>query len=153
MLFLLLVSSCEKKKTHSYVSIDTDKANTYLLKTKTDRYNITLENKNILVNSTPEPTIVLNLFTPSSATSVTHTQSLKSLESKNKGILVINIAKSTLDKESINFTEDIYQALDISNHTSNMLTVLYLNGTYYQHYEGLIPIEMIKHDIEQSKRD
>lgn len=153
MLAILFLFGCENKKKHSYASIDTEKENIYILKTKTNRYNIILENKNILVNSNPEPTIILNIFTPSSSPCVTHTQSLKSLESTNKGILVLNIAKSTQDKESINFIEDLYQALDISNHSSMMLTVLYIDGTYYQHYEGLIPIEMIKHDIQQSKID
>jgi len=29
---------------------------------------------------------------------------------------------------------------------------MYVDGQYFTHYEGLVPIEMIEYDIEQAKK-
>jgi hypothetical protein len=36
---------------------------------------------------------------------------------------------------------------------SDLLSILYVNGKYFTHYEGLIPIEMMQYDIEQAQKN
>ena len=144
---LLILSNCsDKKKDDSNTIINISNADTYILKNENETYNISLVDKNILINSIPHPIIILNLFNPTSSTCLAHTKTIKKLENKN--ILVVNITKSTQDKENINFVNEIHKILGINNHSLNILSILYIKGRYYQHYEGLTPIEMIQHDIQ-----
>ena len=151
LLHLFILSNCGDKKKNSYVKIDPSVSETYIIKTKTKTYNVVLDNKHILINDTPHSIILLNIFNPTSSSCLTHAQTLQSLEHENKDIRVVNITKSTQDKENINFINKIYQTLAISSHALTMLSILYINGRYYQHYEGLTPIEMIQHDISQNQ--
>lgn len=47
---------------------------------------------------------------------------------------------------------DIAQKLGIEGTYSIPLIVIYLEGKYYTHYEGSVPVEMIKYDIKQAKK-
>lgn len=48
---------------------------------------------------------------------------------------------------------DIAQKLGIEGTYSIPLIVIYLEGKYYTHYEGSVPVEMIKYDIKQAKKN
>lgn len=45
----------------------------------------------------------------------------------------------------------IAQELNIQNPIPIPLIVIYLGGKYYTHYEGSVPVEMLKYDIKQAK--
>jgi len=144
---ILIFSSCsDKENKDSNHIVQLTNPNTFILKTNDRSYNIGIEKKNISIASVFQPIILLNIFKPNCTSCLLHTQTLKSLED-DYNIAVINIAKSTQDKENINFVNEIYATLGITKDALNILSVLYINGTYYQHYEGLTPIEMVEHDI------
>jgi len=42
--------------------------------------------------------------------------------------------------------------LELPENFSIPLTVMYLNGEYFTHYEGSVPVEMIEYDIQQAKK-
>ncbi len=46
----------------------------------------------------------------------------------------------------------IAQKLNIQGTFPIPLIVIYINGVYYTHYEGSVPVEMVKHDIQQAKK-
>ena len=46
----------------------------------------------------------------------------------------------------------IAQELDIQGTFPIPLIVIYVNGTYYTHYEGSVPVEMVKYDIKQAQQ-
>jgi len=151
VIHLFVLSNCsDKKKEDSNHIIDITQANTFILKSNSSTYNIALQNKKILVNNTPHPVILLNLLSPTCSTCLEHAKTLGNLENTNQKLLVVNITQSTQNKENINFTNEIYKTFDLPKNALSMLSILYINGKYYQHYEGLTPIEMIQYDIQTS---
>jgi thiol-disulfide isomerase/thioredoxin len=50
------------------------------------------------------------------------------------------------------FTTLLAATLSLPQNFSIPLSIMYVNGQYFTHYEGLVPIEMIEYDIEQAKK-
>jgi hypothetical protein len=50
------------------------------------------------------------------------------------------------------FASLIAKTLHLSNNFSIPLTVMYVEGKYFTHYEGSVPIEMIEYDIAQARK-
>ena len=42
--------------------------------------------------------------------------------------------------------------LDLPKNFPIPLTVIYVEGKYFTHYEGSVPVEMIEYDIQQAKK-
>jgi hypothetical protein len=42
--------------------------------------------------------------------------------------------------------------LHLPNNFSIPLTVMYVKGEYFTHYEGSVPVEMIEYDIQEAKK-
>jgi len=47
------------------------------------------------------------------------------------------------------FATKVVKALQLPENFPIPLTVIYIYGNYYTHYEGAVPIEMIEHDIQE----
>ena len=56
-------------------------------------------------------------------------------------------------KENDTFAIALLKGLNIAENFQLPLTILYKNGTYYAHYEGAVPIEMIEHDIKKAMKN
>jgi len=56
---------------------------------------------------------------------------------------------SSNQKENLNFAHMITKKLGLSKEFSLPLTILFVKGKYFTHYEGSIPEEMIESDIKQ----
>jgi len=72
---------------------------------------------------------------------------LKSFLSKHE--IKYFISKSTQNND---FASLIAKTLHLSNNFSIPLTVMYVEGKYFTHYEGSVPIEMIEYDIAQARK-
>ena len=72
-----------------------------------------------------------------------HTDQLKEIGKKAGEDLFIADGKTNND-----FAAQIFKFIKIPDSIPVPLTIIYHNGIYYRHYEGAVPIEMIKHDIE-----
>ena len=55
-------------------------------------------------------------------------------------------------KENDTFAMRLADQLQLDENFSIPLTVIYLNGEYFTHYEGAVPVEMIEYDIQQAKK-
>jgi len=72
---------------------------------------------------------------------------LKSFISKHE--IKYFISNSTHNND---FASLIAKTLHLSNNFSIPLTVMYVEGKYFTHYEGSVPIEMIEYDIAQARK-
>jgi thiol-disulfide isomerase/thioredoxin len=54
-------------------------------------------------------------------------------------------------KDNNTFLSLLTQTLKLPASLSLPLTVMYVEGAYFTHYEGSVPIEMIRYDIEQAQ--
>ena len=75
------------------------------------------------------------------------TPSLETLMAKQQINYFISHAKDNND-----FSAFLAQTLDLDENFSIPLTVIYVNGDYFTHYEGTVPVEMIEYDIQQAKK-
>ena len=50
------------------------------------------------------------------------------------------------------FADLLATALHLPKNFSIPLTVMYVEGEYFTHYEGTVPVEMIEYDIQQAKK-
>jgi len=50
------------------------------------------------------------------------------------------------------FTKRVTASLGLPENFTIPLTILYVEGKYFTHYEGNVPVEMIEYDIEQAKK-
>ena len=72
---------------------------------------------------------------------------LKSFISKHEIKYFISSSRHNNDFASL-----IAKTLHLSNNFSIPLTVMYVEGKYFTHYEGSVPIEMIEYDITQARK-
>jgi len=78
---------------------------------------------------------------------IINTSELKSFISKHE--IKYFISNSTHNND---FASLIAKTLHLSNNFSIPLTVMYVEGKYFTHYEGSVPIEMIEYDITQARK-
>jgi len=125
-------------------------SNDFTLKDEQHTYQVTLLNRSLTFSGTQKPIIIINLFKSNCAACLSQINVFKKLEKKySKELFVLNLFDNAQDKEIINFAYAIQNNLDITLGTKP-LSVIYTNGVYYNHFEGLAPIEMINHDIQQA---
>jgi thiol-disulfide isomerase/thioredoxin len=72
-----------------------------------------------------------------------HLQELETFVQKNH---VSYFVSSSSENDA--FTKALLQPLHLPDTLPIPLTVIYKDGSYYRHYEGAVPIEMIEHDIK-----
>lgn len=132
---------------------------------------VAMNKKNISISDTPQSMVLINFFTTWCPSCMEEIPYLADLQKKYKtklsviGVLIQdtqsnNDLKMLLNpyeaeyfisnsKENDVFSKRLLTELKIRENFSIPLTVLYKNGSYYKHYEGPVPIEMIEYDIKQ----
>jgi thiol-disulfide isomerase/thioredoxin len=137
---------------------------TYTIDTNNHQCNILQSSKDILI---------ISFFTTWCPPCMTQLSYLEDLQKRyTKDILLTSILihdpikkpalKALLHQEQIFcftsyhenndiFAEQIAKSLKLPKNFSIPLTVLYVKGKYFTHYEGIIPIEMIEYDIRQAQ--
>jgi len=74
-------------------------------------------------------------------------EELKSFIAKNQINYYLSYNNQNNDLASL-----VAKTLHLSKDFSIPLTVMYVEGKYFTHYEGIVPIEMIEYDIQQAKK-
>lgn len=137
-------------------------------------YTVKVKEKGLRFQNHEKPIVLLQFFATWCAPCVGEIAYLNDLQEADKEDLFVAgiLTRDTIDTDSLNaFIEEheiSYKILqqendnDLAVHTAKELgipgifpiplIVLYLNGEYYTHYEGSIPVEMVKHDIRQAKQ-
>ena len=72
-------------------------------------------------------------------------EALQTFLSKNKMSYFLSISRENND-----FAALIAKTLDLPNNFSIPLSILYVRGAYFTHYEGAVPVEMLEYDIKQA---
>jgi len=145
-----------------------------LTSTKEQNHTVTLSDQNIVLSATEKPIVLINLFATWCLPCIGEIPYLNDLQKKYPKELFIAgiithdaIEKAALNtfmaKHQINYfiskstNNDAFSALlanilELPENFTIPLTVMYVNGEYFTHYEGAVPVEMIEYDIQQAKK-
>ena len=136
---------------------------TSILDIKNDLYNFkNIEQEIVLIN-------IMSTWCPSCRGQIPHLSKLQQKFKKNLFVISMlvhdDILKKKLNKfiiaqkilyyvsvtqeENLNFTERILPRLGLTKEFPMPLTIVFIRGKYFTHYEGMIPEEMIESDIKQ----
>lgn len=145
-----------------------------LLNTKSKSHKVTLSNDQIIIHRNTKPIVLINLFATWCPPCIGELSYLNTLQKKYSndlflaGILThdyIDIAslESFIAKHEINyfisnsphnnaFSGLLANTLHLPQNFPIPLTVMYVDGKYFTHYEGSVPVEMIEYDIQQAQK-
>lgn len=145
-----------------------------LSSTKMKSHTVTVSSQKVIFQDTTQPIVIVNLFATWCPPCIGEIPYLNDLQKKYKEKLFVvgilthdSIMQDALDtfmaKNQINyfisnatdndtFANQLAITLDLPENFSIPLTVMYVNGEYFTHYEGSVPVEMIEYDIEQAKK-
>lgn len=145
-----------------------------LSSTKMKSHTVTVSSQKVMFQDTTQPIVIVNLFATWCPPCIGEIPYLNDLQKKYKEKLFVvgilthdSIMQDALDtfmaKNQINyfisnatdndtFANQLAITLDLPENFSIPLTVMYVNGEYFTHYEGSVPVEMIEYDIEQAKK-
>ena len=141
---------------------------------KDTNYTVTVSNQKVTFKESTKAIILITFFASWCPPCVGGIPYMNDLYLKNKkdlllaGVLIHDIIntselKSFISKHEIkyfisnsthnnDFASLIAKTLHLSNNFSIPLTVMYVEGKYFTHYEGSVPIEMIEYDITQARK-
>lgn len=145
-----------------------------LFDTKKETYTATVTEEGLIFQNNTQPIVLVQLFATWCAPCVGEIAYLNDLQKANQeDLFVVGVlTRDTIDTSALNtFTKEhhinykilqnegddtlgtyIAQKLDIQGIFPIPLIVIYVNGVYYTHYEGSVPVEMVKYDIQQAKQ-
>jgi thiol-disulfide isomerase/thioredoxin len=143
-----------------------------LINTKGQTHRITISDQNIELLDNQKPIIIVNLFASWCPPCIGQIAYMNDLQKKYQKELFIAgiLTHDTIDKSSLgsfmakhqvnyfvshhkdndSFTDLMAKVLGLDENFSIPLTVIYLDGEYFTHYEGSIPVEMVEYDIQQA---
>ena len=163
-----------QKKEPSYSTVTTHTlSDTFILNdSKNTHYTVTVSNQKVTFKENTKAITLVTFFTTWCPPSLADIPYLNDLHKKYKkdllvtGILIHdNMTKpafnSFLAKHNINyfishsthnndFASLVAKTLHLPHNFSIPLTVIYVEGEYFTHYEGCVPVEMIEYDIQQA---
>jgi len=145
-----------------------------LINTKGESLNVTLSSQKIIFQQNQKPIVIVNLFATWCPPCIGEIAYLNDLQEKHQKELFITgilthdaIGQPALDifmsKYQTNyfisntlhndaFASLLASTLRLPKNFSIPLTVMYVKGEYFTHYEGAVPVEMIEYDIQQAKK-
>ena len=145
-----------------------------LINTKVQSHKVTVSDQKVMFQDTTQPILIVNLFATWCPPCIGEIPYLNDLQKKyEKELLVVGILThdSIVQDELETFMAKNQINYFISNGTDNEafatlmattlhlpknfpipLTVMYVEGKYFTHYEGSVPVEMIEYDIQQAKK-
>lgn len=150
-----------------------ESTNTFmLLNTKSKSHKVTISNKSVRFHNNKKSIVLVNLFATWCPPCIGQLSSLNRVQKKySKNLLLIGVLthdttdtptlKSFIAKHEINyfisssphntaFSQTVANTLLLPENFSIPLTILYVEGEYFTHYEGTVPVEMIEYDIDQA---
>jgi len=181
LIFLLLACDDKKTKAQiSNSSVENMPRDTFVLEdTKGNIHTLTFSNNKLLFHKSTQAIVLINIFATWCLPCEGIAPFLSSLQKRYaKDVFIVGIPTYDLaDKKAINHfiekekleyfisyakdNEDLVSLLIDSlqkshilkdNNFSIPLTLMYVEGKYFTHYEGAVPIEMIEYDIKQAQK-
>ena len=145
-----------------------------LFDTKKETHTATVSKEGLIFQNNEKPIVLVQFFATWCAPCIGEIAYLNDLQVTNQEELFVVgvLTRDTIDTSALNTFEEehhikykilqsegddtlgnsIAQELDIQGTFPIPLIVIYLNGKYYTHYEGSVPVEMVKYDIKQAKQ-
>ncbi|MBA1420332.1 MAG: TlpA family protein disulfide reductase [Epsilonproteobacteria bacterium] len=143
-----------------------------LTDTKNRHLTMNLSNKYMTIKENTKPIVLVTFFASWCPPCLYEIPYLNDLQKKYQthlflaGVLVHDamdrptvksfVAKHTIKYYVSNSTQNndfaslTAKTLHLPHNFPIPLSVMYVNGTYFTHYEGIVPIEMIEYDIEEA---
>lgn len=151
-------------------------ADTFILRnTKATPYKVTISNEKVIFHENAKPIVLINLFATWCPPCVGQLAYLNDLQKKyEKELFVVGVLthdttdepllKTFLAKNHLNyfisnspyndaFATLLASTLQKPENFSIPLTAIYVEGKYFTHYEGVVPVEMIEYDLQQAKKE
>ena len=145
-----------------------------LVNTKVESHNVTVSGQKVIFQNMAQPIVIINLFATWCPPCIGEIPYLNDLQKKyQKELFVVGILthdsivqtdlETFIAKNQINyfisngthndaFANLLATTLDLPKNFPIPLTVMYVEGKYFTHYEGSVPVEMIEYDIQQAKK-
>ncbi len=145
-----------------------------LINTKTESHNLTISDQKLILQNNTRPIVIVNIFAtwcPPCTGQIPYLNDLQKIHKTDLFVIGIlthdTIVQSELEtfmaKNQVNyfisnsthnnmFANLLASTLHLPNNFSIPLTVMYVKGEYFTHYEGSVPVEMIEYDIQQAKK-
>jgi len=138
------------------------------------KVQVKLQEKDLIFDTPQKPIVLMQLFSTWCAPCIGEIKYLNALHTANQDDLFISalLTRDTIDAPTlqafisthqIEYTvfksapgyetaKEIALKLGYSELFPIPLLILYVNGKYYTHYEGSVPVEMVKYDIRQAQK-
>ncbi|MDM5264303.1 TlpA disulfide reductase family protein [Sulfurovum sp. XTW-4] len=145
-----------------------------LINTKVQSHKVAISDQQVVFQDAKQPIVMVNLFATWCPPCIGEIPYLNDLQKKYKeelfvvGILTHDtitqdalgsfMAKNQINyfisngTENDTFADHLATTLDLPKNFPIPLTVIYVKGEYFTHYEGAVPVEMIEYDIQQAKK-
>lgn len=145
-----------------------------LINTKEESHKVTVSDRKVIFQNATQPIVIVNLFATWCPPCIGEIPYLNDLQKKHKKELFVvgilthdSIVQAELEtfmaKNQVNyfisngtyndmFSNLLATTLHLPKNFSIPLTVMYVEGEYFTHYEGAVPVEMIEYDIQQAKK-
>jgi len=145
-----------------------------LINTKAESHKVTVNNRKVIFQNATQPIVIVNLFATWCPPCIGEIPYLNDLQKKHKKELFVvgilthdSIVQAELEtfmaKNQVNyfisngtyndaFANLLATTLHLPKNFSIPLTVMYVEGEYFTHYEGVVPVEMIEYEIQQAKK-
>lgn len=172
---ILLDKPSQEVSTIPYALDIQQNTNTFmLLDTKSKSQKVTFSDDQVTFHRNSKAIVLVNLFATWCPPCIGGLPYFNELQEKYQddlfiaGILIndyIDVAslKSFIAKHEINyfisnsphnnaFGGRLAMTLQLPQNFSIPLTVMYVDGKYFTHYEGAVPVEMIEYDIKQAQK-
>lgn len=154
--------------------LETDVDTFILRNTKAFPYKVTISNEKVIFHENAKPIVVINLFATWCPPCLGQLAYLNDLQKKHeKKLFIVGVLthdpidkpllKTFLAENHLNyfisnssyndaFATLLARTLHLPENFNIPLTVIYVEGKYFTHYEGVVPVEMIEYDIQQAKQ-
>ena len=138
------------------------------------KYTATIHNQEMKLSEVTQSIVIIHIFATWCTPCIAEITYLNDLQSKyNNELFIASIlAYDTIEPKHVNdfthkhkinyylsdgvqndaFATLLAATLTLPQNFSIPLSIMYVNGQYFTHYEGLVPIEMIEYDIKQAKK-
>ena len=177
-MFVLLGCDKEEKKSVPKVLESLSKDTFFLEDTKGLVHSLTLSKGKLLFHKSTQGIVLVHIFATWCNPCEGMVASLSDIHKKyTKDVFVVAVPTHDLaDKKEINtFINDakaeyfisyakdnedfvslviasLAKEIDLDKNYAIPLTIMYVEGNYFTHYEGLVPMEMIVYDIKQAQK-
>ena len=139
-----------------------------------ENHTVTVSDQKVIFHKSEQPIVIVHIFATWCPPCIGEIAYLNDLQKKHQkelfitGILTHDIIdqpalKTFVSKHQVNyfisnsthndaFANLLARTLRLPKNFSIPLTVMYVEGKYFTHYEGAVPVEMIEYDIQQAKK-